>query len=112
MRKVLASFCLMGFLGGCMQTENSNSSDAFITDESDPRSILQQNCASCHDYHKRSDENLVASGLVVAGNPEGSQIYFRLIGSQGAQGPKNMPLSGALSPSSVQRIYEWIQDLN
>lgn len=74
--------------------------------------ILERSCASCHDYATLTDQQLVASGLIVPGDPENSPIYYRLINSAGARGSKNMPKSGAaLTKAEVAVLEDWIRSV-
>lgn len=58
-----------------------------------------------------STSDLEAAGLMVKGDPANSQIYYRLIGSTGGPGPKDMPQSGgALSASDIATIHDFIQN--
>lgn len=99
-------------LCSCLQTENSNSLDDDLYSDNDAvRMIISQNCAACHVYHAQSDAELMASGLVIPGDPENSKLYYRLVGSTGGNGPKNMPTSGALTFTELTIIKEWIQNL-
>ncbi len=114
----LAILILMGSLSSCLQTENSSTFDAdmygsigggspeFIA----ARMIFTQSCNGCHAYHTQTEAQLAASGLIVAGNPEASPIYYRLIGSSGAMGPKDMPTGGALSSAELIQIRTWIEN--
>ncbi len=77
--------------------------------------IFQQNCLNCHGEHGAFTENLVIqssqglidSGVVVAGNPEGSEFYQRLIETAVE---KRMPLGQPqLPPGAIQTIQQWIQ---
>lgn len=110
-------FLSLLFLSACDQTLNSNSSDAgkyadvssFFTAA---KAIISANCAGCHPtYPGLSEADFKAQGLVVAGNPNSSMIYYRLVGSAGTNGPKTMPQGGALSASDVAAIATWIQNI-
>lgn len=120
-KAILLSFTII-FLSSCLQTENSNSLDAdnyapVTTDggESDEflaaKQVLSTNCSSCHAYHNQSEDQLIAAGVVVAGDPEGSALFYRLSNSTGSNGPKNMPPTGALVDSDIQIIFDWIDTL-
>jgi hypothetical protein len=89
---------------GCMQTENSSSQDAFMyADGGSPefnasKMILSQSCGgNCHWYHTYSESRLIAEGLVVAGDADNSPLFYRISGSSGPNGPKNMPSGGSIS---------------
>lgn len=77
------------------------------------RSVIQTSCSSCHSsWGSASSSFFVSSGLVVKGNPEASPLYYRLSGTTGGAGPKNMPQSApALNSASQDLIKDWIQTL-
>ena len=52
---------------------------------------------------------LVAAGLMVKGDPTNSKLYYRLAGSSGTNGPKNMPSGGSLSSDQIAEIEHWIK---
>jgi mono/diheme cytochrome c family protein len=104
---------------GCgVQTENSSSQDAKnyapTTGANDSvefvaaKAIFASNCNGCHTFHTMTEAQMIASGRLVPGNPEGSSIYYRLIGSTGSGGPKNMPQAGSISATDVSAIRTWI----
>lgn len=97
----------------CMQTQNSNSLDKDTFGNAGglfgaAQTIMGTNCTPCHDYGTRSEVQLIASGLIVAGDPENSKLYYRLNGSGGSKGPKNMPQNGSLSDTQIEAIRDWI----
>lgn len=92
-----------------MQTENSNSQDSTVWGTGGARAVIATHCAQCHDYHTLSNSDLVGQGLVVAGDPENSQLYYRILGSDGSRGPKNMPQGGSMSQGDRDTIKAWIQ---
>lgn len=96
---------------GCMQTENSSSTDASTYGGSAARSIIGSSCVPCHSYHTQTDAQLVSAGLVVAGDALSSKIYYRLTGSSGSGGPKNMPTGSTLTSSEIITIQEWIDGI-
>jgi hypothetical protein len=108
-----ATFLVLSLsLVGCLQTENSSSGDglapvgtpAFIA----ASEVFDNKCSQCHDYHTLSEAELITLGLVMAGDPEGSEIYYRNTGSLGVNGPKNMPFVGSLTAGELMLIYDWI----
>ena len=116
----LSSLALLFVLGtsACIQTENSSTLDAATYGDiggsaafTASRKIMSQSCANCHSYHTMTETALIAAGLVIAGQPDNSKIYYRLAGSAGTSGPKNMPTGGALSTSEVTTIRTWIQNI-
>ena len=78
--------------------------------------IFQQNCLNCHGPHGSFTEqliiesapDLIATGVVVPGNPNASEFYKRLLGptANGAQMPFNQP---PLAPAAIATIWQWIQ---
>lgn len=71
--------------------------------------IFTNNCASCHGgangpggvSNITNLADLVSSGLVIPGNPNGSEIYTAIAGGQ-------MPLGSTLSVSQIATISSWI----
>ena len=78
--------------------------------------IMQQNCLDCHGPHGffieqliiESAPGLIATGTVVPGNPDESELYKRLLGptTNGAQMPFNQP---PLSQAAISTLRQWIQ---
>jgi hypothetical protein len=97
-------------LVGCLQTENSSSQEG-LTQTASGLSVLSQSCTGCHSYHTLSAEQLIQQGLIVRGDPERSLLYFRMVGSDGIYGPKNMPPTGNISPDDVEVFAQWIERL-
>jgi uncharacterized membrane protein len=102
---------LVLFSSACMQTENSNSQDATTWGTGGARAVIAASCGNCHNYHTLSDSELTAQNLVTAGDPENSKLYYRITGSDGALGPKNMPQGGSISQGDRDAIKAWIQNL-
>lgn len=111
---------LLLFLTACkLQTENSSVNDEDIYGFSGTgsveyraaRSVLSKKCAGCHNYSSMTEAEMLAAGLIVQGSAVASKIYYRLAGSTGGGGPKNMPVSSTLSSTDVNTIYVWIQNL-
>ena len=77
--------------------------------------IFQQNCLDCHGEHGAFTENLViqdraqliATGTVVPGNPDGSEFYKRLI-EDTAEKPRMPWLQPPLTQATVATIRQWI----
>ncbi|MBS1970712.1 MAG: c-type cytochrome [Bdellovibrionales bacterium] len=76
-------------------------------------SILEKNCASCHDSRNASgtaltyvnDLNLLAaSSYIVKGNPSASTLYLEIINGQ-------MPPGNPMSSANAAIIQEWILSL-
>jgi mono/diheme cytochrome c family protein len=111
-------FAITFCLSACIQTENSSSldGDSYGTATGSPefiaaRLVFLQNCNGCHAYHTQTEAQLIAQGLAVAGNPEGSKLFYRLAGSSGASGPKNMPTGGTLSNDDLTAVFTWLQNI-
>lgn len=108
------------FAPACMQIQNSSSGDeeAYANVDGGPefqtvRTIIQRSCAApCHTYSGYTEAQFIAEGLVVAQNPEGSKMYYRLSGSTGANGPKTMPQNaGSLTAAELDAFKTWINTL-
>jgi hypothetical protein len=117
-KKVWLALCSPIFISACMQVNNSSNLDASAYGNADggpefqaAREVFQTSCVPCHGYGGMSEDALIAQGLVVAQDPENSKIYYRLSGSSGPKGPKDMPQSGGLPPSDVEKIKVWINSL-
>ena len=76
--------------------------------------IFEQSCLNCHgESGAYKDElliertALVDTGVIIPGDPEGSEFYKRLLGptENGAQMPLNLP---PLSQEAVETIAHWI----
>jgi len=78
------------------------------------KAVIDSKCLSCHGasstYGVFANIN-GASSYIVRGNPEASPLYYRLIGSTGANGPKNMPQGGSISAAEVAAVAAWISSL-
>jgi|GEM_PF-1918214 hypothetical protein len=78
------------------------------------KNIIDNSCLSCHngstaiDFNGWDEAKFIRLGYAVAGNPESSKVYYRLVGSTGSNGPKNM---GSLSASQVATIATWINSI-
>lgn len=76
------------------------------------RTIMNTQCVSCHsNYARMSERNFIQKGYLSAGNPAGSKLYYRLIGSIAESEVKDMPLNGTISEADVQAIADWIQGI-
>lgn len=114
-----ALLILLFILTGCVQTENSSSQDAGLyggdgsqtTLFTEARTILYVNCNTCHAYGSYAEQDFVTQGLVIAGDPDNSELYYRLRGSQGPNTPKDMPVTGQLSQAELNKIRDWILGL-
>ncbi len=77
--------------------------------------ILDHNCSSCHGEHGtfteqliiRSSQELIETGAIIPGNPNGSKFYQRLIETDLA---RRMPLNAPpLTEEALGIIHQWIQ---
>lgn len=99
----------------CLQTENSSSMDSSVTGSPEfmaARTVFLSSCANCHDFHLLYEEELIARGDVVPGDAFNSPLYYRLAGSLGSEGPKDMPDGGGqLSATEVALVQTWIDNI-
>lgn len=95
---------------GCAKNENSTTQDPFLLTPKG-KQVLSQTCSQCHNYHQLSEAELVQQGLVIRGDSFRSPLYYRINGSLGAYGPKNMPPTGAVSDSDITDFAAWIDNL-
>jgi hypothetical protein len=79
------------------------------------KAVIDGKCLSCHAsgssygaFANLTEASAVSRGLVVKGNPNSSILYYRLIGSAGSGGTKNMPQGGSISAAEVQAVADWI----
>lgn len=117
MRLILGFIVCFGLVLPACQTENSNTLDAATyggaSGSSAVASIFSQHCTPCHAFQSMSTNDLVAAGYMVKGDPTNSPLYYRLIGSSGSLGPKDMPQNGgALATSDLNAIQDYIQNAN
>lgn len=116
MKLFFLSAVIVGLLIGCLQTENSSSLDANFYGETDiefaaVKTVIYENCSSCHLYHSMTVSEMVDLGLVVLGDAQGSSLYYRIKNSNGINGPKDMPLVGTINPAELSLIENWINGL-
>lgn len=96
----------------CVQTQNSNTRDELAFATMGIGSIVAANCASCHaDFNNLTSAGWISRNLVIPGDPENSPLYYRLNGSLGSKGPKNMPLGSSLTSADVEFVRDWISGL-
>ena len=108
------SSSLFLFASGCLQTENSSSTDSIVSGSPEflaAVSVLSANCFSCHDEFNKTEDELITAGFVIPGDHQNSSIYYRLRNSSGPLGDKNMPLVGSLSTEDIQTIATWIDSI-
>ncbi|UOF01609.1 c-type cytochrome [Bdellovibrio reynosensis] len=81
------------------------------------KAIIDAKCLSCHssssngDFRNLTESKAMQNGLVVAGSPATSKLYYRLSGATVGPGPRNMPTSGSVSASEAQAISDWISSI-
>jgi hypothetical protein len=96
----------------CVQTENSNTLDKDNYGSSgltaQAKAIFSSKCTPCHSFQGESVDQLVSEGLMVIGDPENSKLFYRLQGSSGVNGPKDMPSGSSISAGDVALIYSWV----
>ena len=103
---IILTFVVLGF--GTAQAQNNLAQEAYA--------IFQQSCLGCHGEHGTFTEDLiiesapalVATGAVVRGDPDVSELYRRLLGptENGFQMPFNQP---PLSQVAIETIRLWIE---
>ena len=103
---IILTFVVLGF--GTAQAQNNLAQEAYA--------IFQQSCLGCHGEHGTFTEDLiiesapalVATGAVVRGDPDVSELYRRLLGptENGFQMPFNQP---PLSQAAIETIRLWIE---
>ena len=103
---ILLTFVGLGF--GTAQAQDNLAQEAYA--------IFQQSCLGCHGEHGSFTEDLiiesapalVATGAVVPGDPDVSELYNRLLGptENGFQMPFNQP---PLSDAAIETIRRWIE---
>lgn len=126
MKTIIASILLLLLVISCGQNYNSNTFDKDIYQEvtidvTSPEgerfyqafNVIKDKCISCHTgYHNSyanytTDAEWTASGLIVAGDYEGSFLRNKLKNYGG-----NMPASGSeLSDSEIAYLEDWIVNL-
>lgn len=71
-------------------------------------------CSNCHgSWLSMTEEQFISTGLVVAGSPDSSKLYYRNQGAASGPGPHDMPINGfpALSSAELQDMIDWINAL-
>ena len=105
--------------------ENSSTSDLSqygnIQDSGTPaflaaKAIVRTNCAFCHRHaawNSYQEADFVANGLVVPGDVNSSQVYYRNANALSGPGPKNMPSGGypSVGASDLVKIADWINGI-
>ncbi len=90
-------------------------SDGVVSDPNfaPAQSIIAQKCASCHSsWGNARATYYVSNGLVAKNSALTSKLYFRLTGSSGGSGPKNMPQSApGLTSAELSTIQKWIDEM-
>ena len=102
---IILTFILLGF--GTAAAQQELAQQAYT--------IFQQSCLICHGPHGsfteqlviRNSQELMDTGKVVPGNPDGSIFYQRLIETAVE---RRMPLGQPpLAPEAIETIRQWIQ---
>lgn len=82
------------------------------------KAVIDAKCLNCHGsgstygaFANLTESAAVSRGIVVKGNPNSSILYYRLIGSAGSAGAKNMPQGGSISAAEVQAVADWIANI-
>jgi uncharacterized membrane protein len=109
--RILPMFGLTFALFGCANGGSSATTTASFSNSYSVSAlnILKTNCTSCHGdssgpagvYGLGDVTHMVATGLIVAGNPARSKIYEAISGG-------TMPQSGRLSAADQSTIQQWI----
>ena len=80
--------------------------------------IIENKCGVCHytpeigDFKGTKESEYLAQGWIKKGNPEGSKLYYRMKGSAGTNGPKDMPQGrGTMSADELKKVYDWIKNI-
>ncbi|MGB3052480.1 MAG: hypothetical protein WBB42_15875 [Polyangiales bacterium] len=134
-RLASAMFVLVAALGGAGCVGSLSDADAFIdggTIPKDAQTVFEQSCGTigCHDDVTTAENlNLLSPGvesrvlnvnatgvgceariLVVAGDPNSSYLFDKILGTIGVCGSR-MPLLSILPDSDVEVLREWIIEL-
>lgn len=88
--------------------------DGALTFSADVAVVLSANCAACHGtlggWSATDYDAVINSGdngpAVIPGNPDGSLLAQKLLGTQTTGGP--MPPSGSLAEADIELIVAWI----
>lgn len=111
-------------LWGCLQTQNSSSGDRdqfgelptegeISAEFAAVRAIFASSCvAPCHTYSSyKTEEQFIAEGLVVPGDPDNSEIYTALTGATSPTGRKDMPIGSPLTMDELAVFTTWINSI-
>ncbi|MBY0386078.1 hypothetical protein K2X05_13045 [bacterium] len=121
--KYLIGCFILFFTSGCLDIYNSSTegsgglavgagdSPAFVA----AKTLFTINCGSsgCHPgFGSKSEAEFISEGFVVVADPENSKIYYRLAGSTGTMGNKNMPQGQPpLDSTQLQVVSDWIMGI-
>ncbi|KYG61417.1 hypothetical protein AZI86_17030 [Bdellovibrio bacteriovorus] len=76
------------------------------------QSVIESKCLNCHSSWAGARASYyVGLGLVSKNNAANSKLYYRLLGSAGSNGPKNMPQGGSLTPAEAELVRVWIDNM-
>ena len=105
MKKLIVLFGLL--IVHSVYAQNNVAQDAYL--------IFENNCLRCHGESGTFKEtlyieynNLIEIGSVIPNNPDGSELYKRLLG-QTDNGPRMPPIGEPLSESQTDIIRQWIE---
>lgn len=103
--------------GGSAEESTGGSASGGVAFETAAQGILQRRCFRCHGPGPRADagglrlhneEAITASGAVVAGQPDSSELITRVTMERGTEGA--MPPQGpGLTEEEVTALREWIE---
>lgn len=110
----LLLFGLSFFLFSC-QGYNSSSADIYKftsdgTKFGNAKVVLAMRCGNCHQFHTKTEAELVSLGYIVSGDPTGSSLFSHIRGSN-VGGVEDMPPTGSISSTEIQTIEDWIDGL-
>ena len=104
---ILIVLALIGFGFGTVDAQQDLAQQAYA--------VFQQNCLNCHGEHGAFTEQLIIehtrlidTGVVIPGNPNGSEFYKRLI-EDTAEKPRMPWGAPPLTPAALNTIRQWIQ---
>lgn len=127
LKRIIIFIFAGSLLGSCGQTFNSNTQDYLLlpsnycSDQSntllcEANEVIQTKCTSCHDNSHdtwgaySTNAAWIKSGLIIAGNPAGSNLVTRL--KTYGTGLTNMPKdAAALTQEEYNKIEAWINSL-
>lgn len=113
MSKKLGLAFLLITLSACQAYNSSSGDDIKYSGDgtlfSDAKIVFVTRCASCHDFHTKTQLQLASEGLFTPGDLYGSSIYTRLKGAGGGD-TEDMPVGSQLSAEELLIIRQWIEN--